>query len=62
MNHHELELFRQLAEAYRTLREAYHHDMHRETPAKNDLQRQADTALAVYPALATPAYERSPLS
>lgn len=34
----EYKLIEDLAEAYRIMRAAYHHDMHREPPAMNDLQ------------------------
>lgn len=34
----ERQLLEELANAYRIIREAYHHDMHREPPAMNTLQ------------------------
>jgi hypothetical protein len=43
----EIKLVRELADAYRILREAYHHGMHKEAPAKNDLQIRVDSLLAV---------------
>jgi hypothetical protein len=39
-------VFTELFEAYRILREAYHHDMHREPPADNALQIRVRELLA----------------
>ena len=41
----EIGIFAHLAEAYRILREAYWHDMHKEEPPKNDLQIRVDAVL-----------------
>ena len=49
MNNEELSVFTDLAEVYRILREAYHHDIHREAPALNDLQLRVREMIAKHP-------------
>jgi hypothetical protein len=48
MTQEEMKLVAELADAYRILREAYHHDMHKEPPAKTDLQKRIDGLLAAH--------------
>ncbi len=48
MSKHELYILRQLVDAYRILRAAYHHDMGRELPAKTPLEEQAEDILRRY--------------
>lgn len=43
----ERQTIEELANAYRLLREAYHHDMHKEPPAMNALQIRVQTMLAI---------------
>ena len=50
MTDHELDVFRALADAYRIIREAYYHDMHKEQPAKNELQEAVAEVLKKYAA------------
>lgn len=42
----ERKAFEELADAYRILREAYHRDMHRESPPLSDLQIRVQAILA----------------
>ena len=49
MTRTEARLVQSLLDAYRVLREAYHHDMHREAPAKTDLEIQIAKLLARQP-------------
>jgi hypothetical protein len=46
MTYTEREVFTDLANAYRILREAYHHDMHKQPPAANALQIRVAGILA----------------
>ncbi len=48
MSKHELYVLRQLVDAYRILRAAYHRDMGREAPAKTPLEEQAADILRRY--------------
>lgn len=48
MTDEEFRVFSELAEAYRIIREAYHHDMHREQPPSNALQERVGEIIAAH--------------
>ena len=45
MNAYEIQLMEKLLAAYSILREAYHHDIHREKPALTELECEVKTAI-----------------